>query len=155
MISACQSQQKFVSSGLRYCQYFSMFPRPGLSESLIWTLEAAFYLKCLQQIPWRHLVSKHTTSPCSSRPLTCCLLQCVGGQCQGHNALHNLDHLDRLFLRHLLHADDAKRWHNAQQADCLLTIFSAVRDRLKESTLSAHQLLCQLYAAQRCVRPSH
>jgi len=65
--------------------------------------------------------------------------------------MHNIDHFDRLFFRHLLHADDAKRWLNRTQADCLKTILSVVSDRLKAFMLSARQLLCQLYAAQRCI----
>ena len=78
------------------------------------------------------------------------IFQCVGGECQGYNAMHNLDHFNRLFFRHLLHADDVQRWLNRNQANCLKTILSQVSDQLKAFVLTARQLLCQLHAAHRC-----
>ena len=80
----------------------------------------------------------------------CRLFQCVGGQCQGFNAMHNADHFNRKFFRHLLHADDARRSLNESQANCLKTILTTVIAQLNALTLSASQLYCQLRAAQRC-----
>jgi len=66
--------------------------------------------------------------------------------------MHNLDHFNRLFFRHLLHTDDAERWLNSKQVGCLKTLLSSVSDRLNAFTLSARQLLCQLQAARRCTK---
>ena len=79
-----------------------------------------------------------------------CLLQCLGGQCQGFNAIYNLDHLNRKFFHHLLHADDGGRRLDRRQADCFERILTAVVGQIKALTLSAGQLHCQLQAAQRC-----
>ena len=64
--------------------------------------------------------------------------------------MHNLDHFEQLFFRHLLHADDAERWLNRKQADCLKTVLLEITTRLKAFMLTARQLLCQLQVAQRC-----